>query len=268
MGLAIYTYRGFLFGDGDGFNDIGMDIGHENTFGGVQADGAMLAFACFGAFFFNVVVLNIIIAIYGHEYEKSQTDTPLKFMKGRADYCVKSVLSSYTIAWRGTAFNWCLTTAAVLMIFMALFVGSSMTFVSFWQMWLSAILLAAGYSLLRMALMQCDWFSPEGQDSEDNQRFLWICHSRDWNANSMDSCFQSELQLTREKLQDDVGAVEHQLYKLDGKIDQISSALNLQDHSAFRSPSNTGTPSAFRSFKSPMTSKSRPAKPHIDTSTA
>merc|ERR1719424_1099503 len=99
-----------------------MDISHDTVFGGLHADHCMLAFAVFGAFFFNVVVLNIIIAIYGHEYEKSQTDTPLKFMKGRADYCVKSVLSSYTIAWRGTAFNWCLTTAAVLMIFVAMFV--------------------------------------------------------------------------------------------------------------------------------------------------
>lgn len=251
MGLAVYTYRGFMFGDGDGFNDIGMDIGHENTFGGVQADGAMLAFAVFGAFFFNVVVLNIIIAIYGHEYEKSQTDTPLKFMKGRADYCVKSVLSSYTIAWRGTAFNICLTVAAVLMIFVAMFVGSSMTFVSFWQMWLSAILLAGGYSLLRMALMQCDWFSPEGQDSDCNQRFLWICHSRDWRLSSRETTVEAELQVTREVLEEDVGAVEKQLYKLDGKIDQIFSALHLQD--PLKTPSHTGrTPS-----HKPITSKSR-----------
>jgi len=257
VGLAVYTYRGFLFGDGDGFNHLGMDIGHDNTFGGANADGAMLAFAVFGAFFFNVVVLNIIIAIYGHEYEKSQTDTPLKFMRGRADYCVKSVLSSYVIPWRGTAFNWSLTTGAILLIAMAVFVGSSMTFVSFWQMWLSAILLAAGYSLLRMALMQCDWFSPEGEDSQNKQRFLWICHSRDWNPATRESGMESELQITREKLQDDVGAVEHQLYKLDGKIDQIFSAMHLTDH--LKSPSHS---------KSPMTTKSRKTSVHhVDSPT-
>merc|ERR1719421_2283479 len=44
----------------------------------------------------------------------------------------------------------------------------------------SAMLLAIGQLLLPMALVQCEWFSPEGQDSSDQLRYLWMCHPRDW----------------------------------------------------------------------------------------
>jgi hypothetical protein len=234
VGLAVYTYRGFLFGDGDGFNDIGMDIGHEQG----KWDSAMLSFALFGAFFFNVVVLNIIIAIYGHEYERSQSDTPLKFMRGRADYCVKAVLSSYVIPWKGATFNHALTFLSVLMIASAIVMGSSRDYVAFWHMWLSALMLAAGQSLLRMALIQCDWFSPEGQDAEDNHRFLWICHSRDWNsALRSDSGVEEKLEVVQERLQEDMDSVEHHLHKMNGKIEQIFNALHL--HDPLKSPSKS-----------------------------
>lgn len=234
-GLAVYTYRGFLFGDGDGFNDIGMDLGHEHAFGGAQADAYMLGFALFGAFFFNVVVLNIIIAIYGHEYEKSQTDTPLKYMQGRADFCVKSVLSSYIIPWQGETMHWALYVVALCIITLSLLLSASREHVEFWHMWLSAVLLAAGMSLMRMAMMQCAWFSPEGEDSEENQRFLWICHTRDWSRVNMEAGMEDRVQVMHEELESQIGSMESQMHRMDGKIDQIFSALQLHDHS--RTPS-------------------------------
>merc|ERR1719478_1061658 len=92
-----------------------MDVEHDYEFS-FASNGTLIGFAVFGSFFFNVVVLNIIIAIYGHEYDRVQNDTPLLFMQGRADYCAKTLLSSYLIAWRGPELNRALCVLSVVLL--------------------------------------------------------------------------------------------------------------------------------------------------------
>jgi len=239
MGLAAYAFRAVIFGDGDGFSDIGMDISHDTVFGGKNTDGVLVAFVVFGAFFFNVIVLNIIIAIYGHEYEKSQQNTPSQFMLGRADYCVKAILSSYMIPWKGETFNRCLILAASISIIISLVLGSSPVYVSGVYMWLSAVLFAVGVTLMRMALIQCDWFSPEGQDSEDHQRFLWVCHSRDWNKTEQDVGMEDRMDEMQEKMDENMDRMESKLGKVDDKLGQIFNALQLQDLSKLKKTSKS-----------------------------
>merc|ERR1719265_2884862 len=161
-----------------------MDIGHDSAFAG--DDGVLLAAAVIGAFFFNVIVLNIIIAIYGHEYEKNETNTPMLFMMGRADYCVKAVLGSYVVPWKGPNCNRWFHVIAIATMFGGIALGVSRDYTDVFHMWCSAGLFAFGQTLLRVALIQCDWFSPEGQDSDDKQRFLWICHDRNWQTSQME----------------------------------------------------------------------------------
>jgi len=214
--LAVDSYRGFLFGDGDGFNGLGMDIDPNYTVSNTESNATLLGFSVFGSFFFNVIVLNIIIAIYGNEYDRVERDTPLLFMKGRADYCVKTLLSCYHVAWRGEAFNRFLTLVAVMMLFLGVSVAKYNE-----NLWLSSIFLACGQVLLPMALVQCAWFSPEGQDSDDNARYLWICHPRDWQWTSDEFDFEDGLHTVQEEMEGKVAVVDHKIAALDDKFDRM-----------------------------------------------
>jgi len=245
VGQAVFTYRSFLFADGDSFNDIGMTGDHHEVWAG--DNGALLLFAVLGAFFFNVIVLNIIIAIYGHEYDKNQVDTPLLFIKGRADYCVKSVLSSYAIPWMGTAFNRFLMSVAFVSFVIAVCLGMMHTHETPWLTKLSAFLFAVGLILFRMALIQCDWFSPEGSDADARQRFLWVCHTRDWQK--MDEVIedhaQAEMEERMEKLQDSLeethGTMDDKFEALDDKIERLINVIR-EEKDQVPKTSKTRTP--------------------------
>jgi len=229
VGQAVFTYRSFLFADGDSFNDIGMTGDHHETWAGDNA--ALLIFAVLGAFFFNVIVLNIIIAIYGHEYDKNQVDTPLLFMKGRADYCVKSVLSSYTIPWRGAAFNRFLMSGALVSSVLAICLGLMQNSERQWLNKLSSLLFAVGLIVFRMALIQCDWFSPEGEDADACQRFLWVCHTRDWQKTeeAEEDHTQADMDERMEHLQDSLeethGTMDDKFEALDDKIERLINTI-------------------------------------------
>jgi len=218
--LAIDSYRGFLFGDGDGFNGVGMNVAHDEPVTFTENNGALVCFSVFGAFFFNIIVLNIIIAIYGHEYDKVEPETPLRFMMGRADYCVKTVLSWYVISWRGESFNRCLTATALLMIWAGIHVGRYEN-----NVWISAALFAIGQTVLPMALIQCPWFSPEGQDANDRQRFLWICHSSDWQWTSSEMSIDDGIASLHEVMEEKIAHVDSKIASMDEKMDKIMRLL-------------------------------------------
>lgn len=211
--LAIDSYRGFLFGDGDGFNGLNMDVDHDYS-PSFESNGTLLAFSVFGSFFFNVIVLNIIIAIYGHEYDRLEDDTPKLFMWGRADYCVKTLLSTYLIHWRGPEFN-----RGLQVITVGCLVGGVYAAKYSLNMWVSALLLATAQVLLPMAMVQCAWFSPEGQDSEDQARYLWICHPPDWMWQSDDGSWENDYTAKQELLETKIESVDDKIFGLNEKID-------------------------------------------------
>jgi preprotein translocase subunit SecG len=163
--LILAAFRGWLFADGDGFNAMGFNKGLTTQ----------VVFCMAAAFFFNVMTLNIIIAVYGHEYDKAQENLKFMFMKGRAHYCASSILSSYLFPWRGALLNYTLKFCAWLLIISSFCLSIYMRSVI-----IAGLLLGLGQRLYAMSLMQCDWFSPEGDDVEHHQRFLWVCYPEDW----------------------------------------------------------------------------------------
>lgn len=79
-----YLYRGLMFGDGDGLDRMGLMLG------GSEEDNkvALVLFMVCGTILFNITILNLVIAIYGNEYEQVNAETELHFMKERAKYCL------------------------------------------------------------------------------------------------------------------------------------------------------------------------------------
>jgi hypothetical protein len=251
LSVAVYTYRGFMFGDGDGFSGIGMED-MNNVF--------LLLFSIVGAFAFNVLVLNIIIAIYGNEYDRAEKDTSWLFLLGRAKYCVTTILSSYMIPWSGREANESYVMAAFLMMFMGLFVGVIRTGVIHY-LWVGAVLLAAGQILLGMAMIQCDWFSPEGgaggvaaagpegDASEEKPMFLWICHDRNWQSFWTQNAMSPGEAQDEDEATEKIAALEEKVESMDHKLDQILSMLKRPAspvrHEGFRTVPETPSQTAF-----------------------
>ncbi|CAJ1429023.1 unnamed protein product [Effrenium voratum] len=77
-----YLYRGLMFGDGDGLDRMGLMLGSDNNDNKV----ALVLFMVSGTILFNITILNLVIAIYGNEYERVNAETELHFMKERAKY--------------------------------------------------------------------------------------------------------------------------------------------------------------------------------------
>jgi hypothetical protein len=172
LALAIMTYRGFMFGDGDGFTQLDMDG---------KGRSILLCFTAGGAFVFNIMVVNIMIAIYGNEYDRAEKDNSGLFLLGRTDYIVNNVLCQYNIPWAGLGTHRALTFTSVAIIIVSMYIGLHLQHHRS-MMWVCAVMFAFGQILFSMALMQCEWFSPEGMDADGNERFLWICHARDWKS--------------------------------------------------------------------------------------
>lgn len=207
------SYRGLLFGDGDGFNNLGLDVDEERY---ASNDSILMAFLVLGSFFFNIILLNLIIAVYGNEYDKVAGETPLHFLHGRAQYCVIYVMSCQLFPWFGLSFNWALKLVAGFLVLIAALVHAR-NFSDSWEL-STALLFAAAEVLLQAALAQCDWFSIEGVAADGKDHFLWICH-RDFNEANTDN----------EPLH--VGHFEEQLTGLrshvDGCISSLEDKLNI-----------------------------------------
>jgi hypothetical protein len=164
--LVIAAVRGWLFADGDGFNAMDMQKGLSD----------LSVIGLVAAFFFNVVVLNMIIAVYGNEYDKARADLKFDFLRGRANFCTQGILSNYVIPYQGE-----MQKQSLIGISLTLMGLSAYASFRYHSVFGAGLVLGAAERLLLIATIQCDWFSPEGGDAQDNRRHLWMCHDIDWS---------------------------------------------------------------------------------------
>eukprot|EP00435_Cladocopium_sp_Y103_P028663 s128_g7.t1 len=68
----------------DGLDRMGLMLGGSDEDNKV----ALVLFMVCGTILFNITILNLVIAIYGNEYEQVNAETELHFMKERAKYCL------------------------------------------------------------------------------------------------------------------------------------------------------------------------------------
>jgi len=105
------------------------------------------------------------------------------------------------------------------------------------NIWISAVLLACGQILLPMALVQCEWFSPEGQDSNHNLRYLWICHPRDWQwaMEGDHEQFEEEMSTKQDQLEQRMITMDDKISDFGDKLDQLLMVSPGLSQSMFRS---------------------------------
>lgn len=213
------SYRALLFGDGDGFNNLGMDIRDDDY---SSNNGMLGAFLVLGSFFFNIIILNLIIAVYGNEYDKVAGETPLLFMHGRARCCVTYIMSCQIFPWAGRGLN---TTLWLLSAVLAL-AGSFSHLCYETQTWelRTAILFAGAQVMLMAAQAQAEWFSIEGIAADNKDHFLWMCHS---DGLMEEEAANNSLQVGyfEERMMENRRYMDTRINSLEEKLDLVLQAL-------------------------------------------
>ncbi|CAE8604745.1 unnamed protein product [Polarella glacialis] len=224
------AYRGLLYGDGDGMNNLGLDISSRSGF--EHPDNPYLtALLVLGSSFFNVIILNLIIAVYGNEYDKVEHDSPLLFQHSRARNCVMYTLTCDVFFWRGHSFQKLLYAAAA-----TLFISGLCSHLSSLSCWISAALFAFAQFTFQAAQLQCDWFSAEGVAANQAEHFVWICHRSDvyekgtCREGEHEHAQSVENQLVRVKtyVKKRLESVEQKVTGLDLKLDAILEKLTVK----------------------------------------
>jgi len=198
--VFLQLYRGFLFGDGEALDYLGLDEGPAQDGYTHIPSGPYLSIdmnlnrilALFGTLFFNVIILNLIIAIYGSEYEKKKRVSGLLWLKQRLRTSCDSVLSYRKL--EGPAPMW--LSACVLPMILAAAVDllraePALPRLREWnrmqRIMSAAFLFACSESILQMVILQglgqrdrvhVHYRGARGEEP----RFLWICHRSDFSA--------------------------------------------------------------------------------------
>lgn len=213
------SYRGLLFGDGDGFNNLGMDV-HEDSY--TNNDGILMSFLVLGSFFFNIILLNLIIAVYGNEYDKVAGETPFLFLHGRAENCVTYILSCQLFPWRGQIINSMMWyTSGILAVCGAV---NHMSYMHQTWEFMTTVLFALAQVLLLAAQAQAEWFSLEGLAANGKEQFLWICHRDNTETESANEALQ--VGAFEERLAAVQRHVDSRMNSLEAKLDAILDSLN------------------------------------------
>jgi len=245
--ISIYLYKGLLFGDGEALDYLGLDPKHQSDTTSVKTVLMLVA-----SFIFNVVILNLIIAAFGSEYERAEKDSGLLFQQERARHCCRALLSLQKFPYKGDACGiaWLQGLAAGILA-VALALGAAMHTggdgqASIWAFqapasspWAASTLLAAllalGQEMVQAYLMASPWFLRRGCGNEgpEQEHFLWICHRADYSERADDEERQQLLYELQELLdpqfdkleernEQRVGRVEQKFAKLDEKVEKLT----------------------------------------------
>jgi len=240
-------YRGLIFGDGAGLDNMGFAIegswrGESGFVDDIDVLQQLLTImAILGTVTF-IVILNMIIAIYSNEYGRLEMESDLLFQRERAKYCCNCLLGMQKLRSRNCFLRF-LTFAAVFLCSagaLSLFIffpsggdptrGSNATP-------LAAFLLAGAEVGMQALMMRSEWFAVgrKGAEGPREEHFLWIVRR----------CEQRDLQLEQKHRRQEASANAEVNAKL------FEMMADIRDHLA---PSR-GAPSKGSAISSALVSK-------------
>jgi len=219
----LYLYRGLIFGDGDGLDFMGMKTDYQDdgmpepieTLFHAQTKSFIMTFA---TIIFNIVLLNLVIAVYGNEYDAKVELSEAFFTRLRAAYCSRTLMlcssvegiSSYsTLIAQKTGILHCgYSLSAVLFI-----LGIAHIFMTGDISYTAAISVCCSLLILREKVMdaQSSWFDEDSIQKE--KLYLWIAYPTDYEKDRF---------LTKDDKED---KAKEDLTQLEGKIDNLQEAL-------------------------------------------
>jgi len=103
--VVVNLYRGVIFGDGASLNRLGLDPYPDD--GDLPLEPftyPKLILSVVATFFFNIVILNLIIAVYGNEYDRLESISSLHFWRQRARSATRLYLTQEI--WKHERLKW------------------------------------------------------------------------------------------------------------------------------------------------------------------
>eukprot|EP00929_Paragymnodinium_shiwhaense_P015581 TRINITY_DN123697_c0_g1_i1.p1 TRINITY_DN123697_c0_g1~~TRINITY_DN123697_c0_g1_i1.p1 ORF type:complete len:1202 (+),score=244.69 TRINITY_DN123697_c0_g1_i1:42-3647(+) len=211
----VHLYRGLIFGDGDSFSNTGLEPEEDNRL--------ITLLMTVGTLIFNVVILNLVIAIYTNEYQQLDREAELLFQQERVRFSCKLLLSGQKLRVFGRLAN-----SPRFVAVLRGFVAISVPIISaiWWHLQTNthrrdiiivvAVLTALVQLILEATMIQSTWFhDTECEHKEDY--FLWLCHQASLNRESS----QVSAVLPWRQNQD----VEERLVRLDDKMRSLEEGM-------------------------------------------
>eukprot|EP00931_Biecheleriopsis_adriatica_P060145 TRINITY_DN36107_c0_g1_i1.p1 TRINITY_DN36107_c0_g1~~TRINITY_DN36107_c0_g1_i1.p1 ORF type:complete len:1069 (-),score=217.63 TRINITY_DN36107_c0_g1_i1:75-3281(-) len=183
-------YRGLLFGDGAGLDNMGFRIEGGEGSGGVQRwadinilEQLLMLLAVLGTLVF-IVILNMIIAIYSNEYSKLENESEILFQRERAKYCCTCLVGLQKLRTHSRCY---LYLCAAMVVLSALGSAACFTLVApspgggdilaICIPILGSVLLMTAQVGIQALMMRSEWFAVgrNGDEGPEEEHFLWIC---------------------------------------------------------------------------------------------
>mmetsp|Transcript_165028 Transcript_165028/g.316917 ORF Transcript_165028/g.316917 Transcript_165028/m.316917 type:complete len:1220 (-) Transcript_165028:57-3716(-) len=216
--ILVMLQRSFIFGDGDSFEEVGLSPSEE------RLTLAVVMFA--GTALFNIVVLNLFIAIYTHCYEHLSNTADILFEQTRVNFICKYLLSLQKLPPlhpRWQLVLWLLTCASFMIVACMLFLtNEEKQFIGLFGRCGVATLFAFAQIMWQALWMQSHRVTTRGHwgrscgaclqplDEEEIKNFLWISYRSDFRQAS---CLEASME-----------GLSGMLYNLSQKVDKLASS--------------------------------------------
>jgi len=208
---ALHLYRTLIIGDGESLDSIGVSTEEEEPL--------LTGFMIFGTAIFNIVIMNLFIAIYTTQYGQLEGDGELLFHQERASLACRSILQSQKVQDLGP--SRCariLLTVTVPLAFSAGIVLLTLPE----DPWRE---LAAGLFAFAEVLWQALCMRSRCETSKPH--FLWISHRAEMPGAQLDDAASDtpEFSTALKNLQKRVNRMDDKFDNLAGDISKILSKL-------------------------------------------
>eukprot|EP00929_Paragymnodinium_shiwhaense_P016752 TRINITY_DN12538_c0_g1_i2.p1 TRINITY_DN12538_c0_g1~~TRINITY_DN12538_c0_g1_i2.p1 ORF type:complete len:1290 (-),score=285.14 TRINITY_DN12538_c0_g1_i2:306-4175(-) len=240
--ILLDLYRGLTFGDGNGLDEMGLMHDRWDS-----AGGFLSTLGFFSTIMFNILLLNLIIAIYSNEYNRVETEADLLFQQARASLSFKYIMQGASGSMFSSSFSRALSqrqSEVMLLLVLALAVALPNILTGIWKevntfnaaavcSFPSAI---AQVCMVNVLMVQRgEWFGrhEDGREGPLENHYLWICRDARDNAH---------------RLKKSVDPVELRLKELTDKMEAMGKKItNYSDNRVCGQNSTAASPARERS---------------------
>lgn len=179
-----------------------------------------------GLFWFSVLFLQLIVAVFSNTYGQLEEISELLFVKERSKYITMCLLSLQKYHFPDSLETECVVRAVKGGTFIIFLMASATWASCFLRGWGShpvlilatAALLAASQVSLQALVMQSHWFArQDGAEGPSEEHFLWVCaspHEEEQptvNSTAKAEEIEHRLRALQEQLDDTIGAMNHKM---------------------------------------------------------
>jgi len=219
----VELYRTLIIGDGESLDNVGLKADED--------DSILTAFAFLGTAAFNIVIMNLVIAIFTTQYGHLEGEGEMFFQRERARFACGYILQHQKLqhlAFPGpleSPLAWRVLTSVIPASFS---LAAILAFVPDRpQSAIAACFIAVGQVTWQARSFYSEWFPCQapyfGAKKQRVNHFLWVCHQADMREDTTVSSAEPRSNVA--ELQEKVLRIEEKIEHLAGSVDRKIDAL-------------------------------------------